>query len=353
MRYLSSSGLVELAAALARDAYDVYAPRKWHERLIFGRVQPDASPEDIEWNDYRLAESVKPFWFQSSKVVAKWTEEGPQAGDPCRPRAVFGVKACDLRALGVLDKVFRDHDFQEPNWCGARDSNLIVAGDCTGCAESCFCTLLGDKPYPRELFDLSLAPVEGGYLVDVGSEKGQGVVDGHASLFLEPKPGLVEARDATREEVEARLAEQNRPFETHDPFEKSVDKNMKTRLFGKLAATCVECNACNTVCPTCHCFMLHAVKVPEGAVRLSMWDSCFQGGYARMAGGGTPRLQLVERFKNHYFHKFVSFPRNWGVTACSGCGRCIDACMGRIDKRECLRRLETEWLPSDVLEEMP
>ena len=85
---------------------------------------------------------------------------------------------------------------------------------------------------------------------------------------------------------------------------------------------------------------------------MSCWDSCFEAGYARMAGGGTPRLQLVERFKNHYYHKFVSFPRNWGVTACSGCGRCIDACMGRIDKRECLHRLETEWLPSDVLVEV-
>ena len=87
-------------------------------------------------------------------------------------------------------------------------------------------------------------------------------------------------------------------------------------------------------------------------MRASCWDSCFESGYARMAGGGTPRLQLVERFRNHYFHKFVSFPRNWGVTACSGCGRCIDACMGRIDKRDCLHRLETEWLPSDTLEEV-
>ena len=39
-------------------------------------------------------------------------------------------------------------------------------------------------------------------------------------------------------------------------------------------------------------------------------------------------------------------------TKCTVCGRCVDACMGRIDKRECLHRLETEWLPSDVLEEV-
>ena len=85
---------------------------------------------------------------------------------------------------------------------------------------------------------------------------------------------------------------------------------------------------------------------------MSQWDSCFHAGYARMAGGGTPRLQLTERFKNHYYHKFVSFPRNWGITACSGCGRCVDACMGKIDKRKCLHRLETEWIPTEVIEEI-
>jgi ferredoxin len=71
-----------------------------------------------------------------------------------------------------------------------------------------------------------------------------------------------------------------------------------------------------------------------------------------MAGGLTPRLQLTERFRNHYQHKFVAFPRNWGITACSGCGRCIDACMGRIDKRECLHTLETRWIPSEVSREI-
>ena len=31
----------------------------------------------------------------------------------------------------------------------------------------------------------------------------------------------------------------------------------------------------------------------------------------------------------------------------------IDELEARIDKRDCLRRLETEWLPSEVLKELP
>ena len=185
-------------------------------------------------------------------------------------------------------------------------------------------------------------PAEGGYLVEVGSPKGQALVDARTALFREPQSGLAERRDLRRKEVAEAVEKLNGGWPTRDPFEKSVEKNVKTRIWGDLAATCVECNACNMACPTCHCFLLKDVADGDGSVRVSLWDSCFQAGYARMAGGGTPRLQLTERFKNHYYHKFVAFPRNWGITACSGCGRCIEACMGRIDKRECLHRLETQ-----------
>jgi len=137
-----------------------------------------------------------------------------------------------------------------------------------------------------------------------------------------------------------------------DPLEKSVSKHDRTRIWSGLAATCVECHACNLVCPTCHCFLLHDLPAEGGAARVRLWDSCFSAGHARMAGGLTPRLQLTERFRNHYQHKFVAFPRNWGITACSGCGRCIDACMGRIDKRECLHTLETRWIPSEITREI-
>lgn len=353
MRFVDPANLNRLAERLSKSAYDVYAPIDVDGRAVIARVDAE-DPPSMHWNDHRLAESVKPFWFASGKIVARWKDGKPEAGELPAPRAVFGVKACDLKSLQVIDAVFRDHDFQEPNWCAARERNLIVAGDCSDCAASCFCTLLEDAPYPTDGFDLCLSPVDGGYLVEVGSEQGEQVLAEHGDLFGEATTGHAEAREALRARMLQQVQDQNEAYARHEPFEASVDKNVKTRLWDKLAATCVECNACNMVCPTCHCFMLHAVQEDGGgSARACMWDSCFQAGYARMAGAGTPRVTLVERFKNHYYHKFVSFPRNWGLTACSGCGRCIDACMGRIDKRDCLHRLETEWLPSEVLQEMP
>ena len=351
MKYLDRNGLASLLQELSGE-YDLYAPQRVDDSLVLRRLAPTQEPLQVAWNDFRLAEPLKSLWFQPSRIVAKWSRGAPQDPAPPRPRAMVGAKACDLRALAIIDKVFAEHEFPEPAWCKARERNLIISGDCTNAAETCFCTMLGEAPHPEGGFDLNLAPVDGGYLVEIGSEKGENVVQAFSSLFAEPAPNLAQGRDERRAGIKAQVEKLNERFPVREPFEKSVDKNLKTRIWGDLAATCVECNACNTVCPTCHCFMLKDVADETACVRVSLWDSCFHAGYARMAGGGTPRLQLTERFKNHYFHKFVGFPRNWGVTACTGCGRCIDACMGRIDKRDCLHQLETRWIPSEMVDEI-
>ena len=355
MKFISPEGLYALLDRLGAtngDAYEVFVPRRRRDRDHLSPWSAAGDAPTFAWNDYRLPESLKALYFPTGREITRWDGDTPVPAPPLPRRAIVGAKACDLAALRILDRVFRDHVYPEPTWCRARDENLLISGDCTDCAASCFCTMMGGAPHPTEGFDLNLAPVEGGYLVEVGSDKGEQVVARHDALFREAAPDLVAARDADREAMTQRVRTQNRRWPTKDPFEVSVDKNSRTRIWGRLAASCVECNACNMACPTCHCFLLVTVPTQSGSSRFSVWDSCFQSGHGRMAGGGTPRLQLTERFRNHYLHKFVVFPRNWGVTACSGCGRCIDACMGGIDKRECLHRLETEWIPSEVLPEV-
>jgi ferredoxin len=345
---VSSAALAALVRELA-ETHDVFAPREVGGRLVLSRWTPAAGDAPL-WNAFRLSEPLKSVWFPPGLVVARWP---PAADAPApRPRVLFGVKACDLKAVACLDRVLRDHEFRDPAWCAARESTLIVAGDCTDCSETCFCTMLGDEPHPTGLYDLCLSPAEGGYLVESGSQQGDRLVEERAELFAPAAPEQVVRRERARAELRERVRRQNQRFPVRDPFEKSVAKHQRTRIWAALAATCVECNACNMVCPTCHCFLLHDARAGPGAVRLRLWDSCFSAGHARMAGGLTPRLQLTERFRNHYQHKFVTFPRNWGVTACSGCGRCIEACMGRIDKRQCLHELETRWLPSEVAREV-
>ena len=121
-----------------------------------------------------------------------------------------------------------------------------------------------------------------------------------------------------------------------------IEKNYEAELWAEEAQTCVECGACNTICPTCHCFLLYDQLDQEKMARLRVWDSCLLKNFARVAGGANPRSQLWMRLRNRFEKKFDFFPRVAGFYACTGCGRCITACPGKIDIRRVLKRLVDE-----------
>ena len=73
--------------------------------------------------------------------------------------------------------------------------------------------------------------------------------------------------------------------------------------------------------------------------RLRIWDSCMIKDFARVAGGANPREKLWMRLRNRFEKKFDFFPKVAGEYACTGCGRCIQACPAKIDIRKVLKKL--------------
>ncbi len=65
-------------------------------------------------------------------------------------------------------------------------------------------------------------------------------------------------------------------------------------------------------------------------------------GYARTGGGGNSRPALAQRLENRLRCKFEYSRDRYDLVTCTGCGRCIDACMGRIDMREAIKHVVTE-----------
>jgi len=62
-------------------------------------------------------------------------------------------------------------------------------------------------------------------------------------------------------------------------------------------------------------------------------------GYARVAGGGSPRHKMTERFRNRYLCKFDYMNHNFGEIGCTGCGRCTEACTAQIDFRKAVKNI--------------
>jgi ferredoxin len=90
------------------------------------------------------------------------------------------------------------------------------------------------------------------------------------------------------------------------------------------------------ICPSCNCFLLLDRKPFE---KVRNWDACQYPSFERVAGGEDPLKRHWVRFQNRYLCKFLFKPERFGLLACTGCGRCIDACIGKINKNEVVRAL--------------
>lgn len=337
MQYIPRDNFFNWLEALKVD-YEVFVPFKKGAQRFYQRYT--APSEDIAIGEVRTTEPLKGFFTPiREKVAENFNAEIPPMAH--KPYAIVGVKACDLKGFMVQDQVFLNNGCQDPFYNRAREGNLIISADCTQAIDTCFCLALDAKPYPEHHFDINLSEVQDGFVVETGTPKGQQILDDHAPLFQEATPAHLNERDTSREQT---ISEVQNTIDAHevpyqDSYKDMVTRNYESDIWADEAQHCVECGACNTICPTCHCFCLVDQSVGNQFARFRQWDSCMLKGFARVAGGGNPRDRLWMRLRNRFEKKFDYFPQTADMYACTGCGRCISACPAKIDIRQVLKRL--------------
>lgn len=337
MQYIFSSNFTKLLENLKSD-YDIYIPVKKGEQRFYKKYIDFT--DDIVIGEVRAFEPLKSFFFRAREIVAEnFKSDIPHTIQ--KPFCIVGVKACDLKGFKIQNYVFMNHDYQDPFYIKMCENNLIISIDCTLVIDTCFCLALNVKPYPQENFDINLSMVGEGFIVEVGSQKGQSLVEKYSFLFEEGKKEFIFQRDKQREKVikavEKNIRENKIPYQ--DSFKGIIERGYESNIWADEANNCVECGACNTICPTCHCFLLYDQKDENRMARLRIWDSCMIKDFARVAGGANPRPELWMRLRNRFEKKFDFFPKVANIYACTGCGRCISACPAKIDIRKILNRL--------------
>jgi len=337
MEFISRKNLFAWLDGLKAD-YEVFVPYRVGAYRFYKRYVSPA--ENIVIGEVRTTEPLKGFFTQAREKVAEaFSPEVPAKKQ--KPFAIVGVKACDLKGFLVQDQVFAHQSFPDPFYSWAREENLIISADCTLALETCFCLALDHNPYPESHFDINLSEVEGGFIVEVGSPKGEQILEKHKSLFQEASKAVLDEREERRKrviaEVQSKIDACGVPHQ--DQFKGMVERNYESTIWEEEAKRCVECGACNMICPTCHCFLLADQKSGDRFSRFRQWDSCMLRNFARVAGGGNPRSRLWMRLRNRFEKKFDFFPKVADFYACTGCGRCITACPANIDIRRVLKRL--------------
>lgn len=297
---------------------------------------------------YRSVEPLKSLFFRPREILGMSQEEKKIRNIP--ESIVIGVKNCDLSALKIHDYVFMQIEPVDPIYTEIREKTILVSIDCSDVRETCFCTAVKQKPYASTGFDINLAPVSDGFLVEANTDRGKALLKEAEHLLVEADPHSIEERERRRTNI-VTLVNANvksAGLSAEDDFRMAVERTMETELWDKIAQDCVECGACNFVCCTCHCFLLtDGYSKKMIAERMKQWDSCLYRNFARVAGGANPRKHRAERLYNRFDKKFSFFPQILGSYACDGCGRCIESCAGKIDIRQVLKEA-IQWNKTEV-----
>jgi ferredoxin len=241
-----------------------------------------------------------------------------------RKQVIVGVRPCDAQGIKALDALFLDTMPVDAYYASRRSNTALIGLACQEMGSTCFCTSLGGAPDDPDGMDLMLTEVEGGYAVQVVTEKGQALLHG------------LELADYSGELPQLHL---NRPLPI--PTIETWPAHFNDHWWEVMAERCLSCRACAYVCPTCRCFDIRdeALSTNDGHdryERIRCWDSCAGAGYRKIAGGHNPRAVKSVRLRNRFYCKFDYYPQQYGPTACTGCGRCIDVCPVNIDITEVL-----------------
>jgi NAD(P)H-flavin reductase/Fe-S-cluster-containing hydrogenase component 2 len=244
--------------------------------------------------------------------------------------AFLGVRACELAALKVQDRVLMDGPVVDPDYAARRRGALVIAVECTVAGATCFCTSMGTGPeVAGDAADLVLTEIEEGFVVRAGTDAGRAIIERLPVQFA-----YLEQAERGRAAV-ARVRETIGDPVDVEGLPRRLIQHLDDPRWAQVAERCLACANCTLVCPTCFCTSVTQRSDLDGAESIAerTWDSCFSGDFAKVAGGDF-RARREDRYRQWLTHKFATWVDQFGSFGCVGCGRCITWCPVGIDVRE-------------------
>jgi len=312
--FIPQASLDALFAALAKDGRRILAPSDKDGRA---ELNPVAKPADLARDYIQTIMSAKETAFPKVERILSYTTANKavdlkDAEPKADPTVLFGIRPCEASGFKALDAVF-NWDYRDKFFNARMEALAVIGMSCTKKDDACFCTSVGGGPGSTLGSDILLSPVEGGYLAEVLTEKGQ-AMKALAPEAFRADPGLA------KKVVEV-------PVAFDQPALTAKLKGMfENEIWVEQSLRCVGCGACAYVCPTCVCFDLVEEADAKGGRRLRTWDSCGSHMFTLHASGHNPRETQAQRWRQRVFHKFSYYPERYDMLGCVGCGKCTRAC---------------------------
>lgn len=299
----------------------VYRLRRRQDQALFGYAVGQHS-----WKRFLFPPRTELFQVRRYDGLLKFVPH-----QPAETRYAFlGVRACELAAIGIQDRVFLESGQVDRTYQAARRHVFTVAVNCMVAGGTCFCVSMETGPRCTSGYDLVLTEVIDStrhhFVLEAGSEDGEWV--------LKALPGRTVAdsdlADVDRV-VEETASHMGRVMDT-DGIRELLHDNREHPRWEEVARRCLACTNCTLVCPTCFCSTTEDSVTLDGstATRSRRWDSCFTFDFSILHGVPV-RNSTEARYRQWMTHKLASWYDQFGSSGCVGCGRCITWCPVGID----------------------
>ncbi len=320
---------------------DLFLPVRTGGQVNFRAWSEEA---DVALDTLKSVKSPKDVFFPQSENLYTVQKDGNRLSicqEALRDRdfVVFGMKACDVQGVQVLDRVFLS-DPVDSYYAARRKHGTIVVMACHEPEESCFCKVFGiDCADPAA--DVAVWMVEDMLCWKALTEKGEALTEAVKEL-------LTAADDSDLQKVEAEKASIHAIVEKLPYSELSLEgwngdalsEKFDSPVWEELYRPCLACGTCTFVCPTCQCYDIKDYDTGHGVQRYRCWDSCMYSDFTMMAHGNN-RTSQMQRFRQRFMHKLVYFPaNNDGMYSCVGCGRCVEKCPSALNIVKVIRKFE-------------
>ena len=323
---------------LITENQELYLPVKTAGQVNFAPWSEDA---EVSLETLKTVKSPKDAFFPQSENLYTCNKENNKISitpEELQDKnfVVFGMRACDVKGVEVLDKVFLSEPV-DTFYAARREHGTIVAMACHEPEESCFCKVFGiDCTNP--VADVAVWMIENDLYWKPITDKGTALTEAVKSLLTDTDEKAVEAEQKAVKEIIEKLPYMNISLEGWNGD--ALAEKFDSELWEELYKPCLACGTCTFVCPTCQCYDIKDYNTGHGVQRYRCWDSCMYSDFTMMAHGNN-RTSQMQRFRQRFMHKLVYFPaNNDGMYSCVGCGRCVEKCPSALNIVKVIKAFE-------------
>ena len=319
---------------------ELYLPVKAGGQVNFAAWSEEA---EVSLETLKTVKSPKDAFFPQSENLYTCVRDGKKI--TIEPEAlkeqnfvVFGMKACDVQGVKVLDRVFLS-DPVDSFYAARREHGTIVALACHEPEESCFCKVFGiDCAEPTA--DVAAWMIQGELYWKPLTEKGETLTEQIKEVLTDAEEQQVEEEKKAIRAIVEKLPYSNLSLKGWG--EKDYMECFNSPVWEELYKPCLACGTCTFVCPTCQCYDIKDYDTGHGVQRYRCWDSCMYSDFTMMAHGNN-RTSQMQRFRQRFMHKLVYYPlNNDGLFSCVGCGRCVEKCPSSLNIVKVIKAFEKQ-----------